>query len=145
MLTAFLRFLPIVCLVLAPLAGCGDGGTATNKLSGKVILPPGVKLAKTDSVMLVFTPLEGEKGGGSGNINAEDLSFGPLMVSPGKFKVIIQITPYQGEPGSEKRVAAFEAFNKAYDMKNTKITCEVGTAKEQSFVIDMAKGTATKQ
>jgi hypothetical protein len=145
MLTSLLRSLPFLCLVLVALSGCGDGTVATNKLSGKLILPPGVKVAETDSIMVTLTPTEGDKGGGSGTVNAKDLTFSNVKVAPGKYKVLVNFSPYQGEPGSDKRVAAFEMVNKAYDLKNSKIICEVGTEKEQSVVIDMAKGSATKQ
>ena len=145
MLTSLLRSLPLLCLVLAPLSGCGDGNPATIKISGKVVLPPGTKVADTDSIMLTFTPMEGDKGGGGGAVNAKDLTFPAFTVAPGKYKVSVNFSPYPGEPGSDKRVAAFEQLNKAYGQMASRITYEVTAEKEQPIVIDMAKGSAVKQ
>ncbi len=146
--TSLLRSLPLFGLGLVLLAGCGDPVATTNKVSGKVTLPAGLKLVKTgdskDSIMLTFMPTDGDKGGGGGNVNLDDLTFGPVSVGPGKYKIVAVISGYPGG-ADPKRVSALETLSKSFDHQNSKLEYTVTAEKEQAIVVDLAKGTVSKQ
>ena len=139
-----LRSSAVVCLSFSVfiLAGCTQSGTT---LSGKLVPPPGAKLAENDSVTIMFHPEDdANKKHVLGVYNAADNTFLAKDIPPGKYKVAVQIQPYQGSPDSEKRAKSLDVYNAKYNRENTKITYEVANDPKQSVSIDLEKGTATK-
>jgi hypothetical protein len=141
------RLLLSLCVGLLLLTGCGPGkGTP---VSGKLILPPGVKTESNDSIEVVFSPEDAKMRGATAKVNSSDLTFTvdsaeTKGVLPGKYKVTVKITPYMGQQGSDKRAMALEPMNKNFDLKNSKLTYEVTAGTEHKITIDLTKGTITK-
>lgn len=134
-------------LAVLSLAGCGDKSTAGSVVNGKLILPPDMKLIKTDSVEVRLVPADpGAKkmGRGSNNSEGQD-TFAIKDVAPGKYKVVVSITPYPGEKENEKRSPFFEERNKKYDEYQTKLMVELGDAKEQTIEVDLVNDKVTKK
>jgi hypothetical protein len=134
-----------VALVLAGLfaaAGCG-GGAAPRTVSGKLILPPGVKLAQSDMLSVTFVP-EAKDGKTAVADVSPDHTFTTRQVMPGKYKITVAAQAYPGEKGFEQRTAAFENFNKQFEPGTTKLSYEVTQDPNQSITVDLAKGTVTK-
>jgi len=128
-------------------AGCGPGKGAP--VSGKIVFPPNVKLESSDTIQLSFMPEDSKMPGTNAKVNASDQTFtlntvGMNGVMPGKYKVTIGIAPYPGMPENKERTPAFEPLNKAYDVRNSKLACEVTAGAENKFTIDLTKGTITK-
>jgi hypothetical protein len=140
--------LAAAALCLLALAGCGTKGYT---VTGKLALPQNVKLAPDDSVTILFVSEDPKEKGSSSaaTFSAADSSFvakGPegKGMSPGKYKLVVQINPYSGKPDSDQRAKQFSGYNSAYDMANTKLNYEVTKDSSQSITIDLTKGTVTK-
>jgi hypothetical protein len=146
-----LSYLPVILLGIGLflLPGCGPGkGTP---VSGTVVLPPTVKLVENDSVDITFAPADpSNKRSAKANFKTSDLSFTANSVEttgilPGKYKVIVKITPYQGMPGNEERTRALDTLiNKKFDQAASPLSIEIPAGSAVSITLDLAKGTATK-
>jgi len=118
-------------------------------VSGTVAFPSSVKLAENDTVSVGFVPA----GGGQGitaKFNNADQSFNFEQtaetlggIPPGKYKIVVKVTPYAGMPGSDKRKSALDPLNKKFDADASPLTYEVAPG-ENKVVIDLTKGTVTK-
>lgn len=139
-LPRFLSCLVVLCLFT--LAGC-DGSGSRRTVSGKVILPPGMKLADNDSVTIAFIPEAKDVKTPIVDV-AKDLTFKTNDTVPGKYKITFAAQAYAGEKGFEQRSAAFERVNKNFSAETTKLSYEVTQDPQQSITIDLAKGTVTK-
>ncbi|MCS7046880.1 MAG: hypothetical protein NZO58_11035 [Gemmataceae bacterium] len=127
----------LLCLI-----GCG--GPSPVELTGKLVLPSEFKLVEDDTIELTLLSETAGTKGAHPKVNYSDLTFASKEVLPGNYKVTLSITPYPGKPESEKRRPIFEKFNKANDMKSTKITFEVTRDAKQSVTFDFVKGVAIK-
>lgn len=144
------RFLPLltaafVCL----LASSGCGGKKVVNVTGKLILPPGIKLDKTDIVQLSFVPEDSKATAGAVKPTPPDLSFvvkdsaGKGIVA-GKYKVTVKFDAYPGMADSQKRNEIFKQINQNYTLLKSKLTYEVTQDPEQAVTVDLTKGTVTK-
>jgi hypothetical protein len=144
--------LALIGLALLVVLGCGPGkGTV---VSGKVVLPSGVTFEKDDQVAVTFTPDDpklkrGAAGSGQASGKVSEVTFTANTsettgVLPGKYKIMVKITPYAGFPGSETRKKQLDdAFNKKYDTTTT-LSYEVTAGAANNITIDLGKGTVTK-
>ncbi len=138
---------PVVFLLF--LAGCSSG-PKTVKLTGTVVLPPGLTLGKDDGGQITFVPETEGLPAAAAVFKADNLSFTPNTaekngIVPGKYKIAVSIEIYPGTKGSEQRRQWLDAqYNKNFDQNNTKLTYEVTNEPEQSITIDLGKGTVTK-
>ncbi len=145
------RLLTVAALAIFVLStGCGGPGKGIP-VSGKLVLPKNLKLQKDDSVSIMFVPDGGDvTRSASGKFNADDLTFvadtsETTGVLPGKYKITITITPYQGTPGSEARVRQInDGINKQFDETMTKLSYEVTSGGPNNITIDLEKKTVTK-
>jgi predicted small lipoprotein YifL len=133
-----------VCLLV--LAGCGKKNAIVN---GKIILPANIKLIESDRGKIIFVPEDKNAPASSATISSSDNSFvvnGPANkgVPLGKYKITVQLQPYPGEKGSEKRSDLFARLNDKYDPEVSKLTYEVTADSTQSITINLIKGTVTK-
>ncbi len=135
------RLLFVLCAAALCAAGCG---TPTVSVSGKLVLPPNVKLAESDSVGINFRPENPAHTASVGIFNAADQTFVANNLAPGKYKIGVQITPYAGQQGNDKRAAALAPLNQNFNISATKLTYDVTSESKQSITIDLAKGTVTK-
>jgi len=128
------------------LTGCGDGvSRSTVKVT---VNSTKVKLEDTDAIAVVFTPDgSGETALASGEARKQPLTANPSAkeakgVTPGKYKLTVQVTPYAGmaQPAHE---AAVKELSSRFDANNSKLTCEVASGKEQTLTIDLDAGTVT--
>jgi hypothetical protein len=138
----------IFALCLLGLGGCG--GHKGGIVKGTLVLPPNVKPGETDSLTVLFRPEEGTGESAPAPVNVADMSFSAKGatgkgVAPGKYKLIISLQPYMGSAEAEKRRPLYDAINNKYDEKNTKLSYDVTNEAQQSIVVDLAKGTVTKQ
>jgi len=127
-------------IVVLAVAGCG--GSNPVAVTGKIVPPANVKLVDTDSVTLDFVA-EDPKGK-SAATDAKDLAFTSKDIIPGKYQVVVQIQPYSGLPDSEKRARVFEALNNKFSRQHSKLAVEISKDAQQSIVIDLDKGSVSK-
>jgi len=131
-----------VLLGLAFLAGCGE---KTVVVTGKLALPTTAKIVDTDSVTILFIPTEKDKKVPLAVYAPGDKSFTAKDVAPGKYKISVNIVPYQGMKDSEKRAPMFEGINKQFDRNETKLFYEAtADPPQQSITVDLEKGAVTK-
>ncbi len=135
-------FLAPLVLGLCALTGCG-GSSKPVTVTGVIKLPTTIKLVDTDSINLVFVPVEPGGATASANCNAKDGSF-TASVPPGKYKITLNIVPYAGMPDSEKRHREMENFLQKFNENTTPLNVEIGTEATQTITIDMEKKTVTK-
>jgi hypothetical protein len=123
--------------------GCGKKNPVT--VSGKLVLPPTIKLADTDSVQINFTPVDaGDDQPAGATFNKPDMSFVCKNITPGKYKVSVLLSVYKGTPDSEKRDYEYKVFNKSHTEKMN-LTFDVTSDAEQKITIDLANGKVQKQ
>jgi hypothetical protein len=134
--------LPVVLSLLA-LAGCG-GGTNPVEVSGKLIMPPNLKLVESDVVVLTFLPEETPEKAVTAEVIPKEGSFTTKQILPGKHVITVVVQPYPGMPDSERRMTAFEGFNNSFTRENKKLTYEVTKDAQQSITIDLPKAKVTK-
>ena len=132
----------LVCL-------CGPAGCSSAKkgavVTGKVVLPPGVHLAKEDVGNLRLVP-DDKNAKVPGAVLKSDLTFEFKDVPPGKYKVGVHLSAYSGTKDSEKREATYKKVNERYNAESSsKLTYDVTADSPQSILIDLSKGTVTKQ
>lgn len=140
-LSASLIAAALLCL-LGP-AGCG--GAKGNKLTGSVVLPPGVKMEPNDSGGIRFIPAGKTGKVAAAGLDPKTLTFTAKDVQPGKYKVGLTLDAYPG-PARDKRQKVFEDLGKRYNPDSTSpLTYEVTADPEQSIVIDLSKNTVTKK
>jgi hypothetical protein len=133
-----------VCLFL--LTGCGAGGQPVN---GTVVFPPNVTLQSDDSIAIVFQPEDPSGKAANGQVSPDDKTFiakGPNGggIPPGKYTVALTITPYTGHPDYKKRAKMIEDFNKQYSTTPTRLAYEVKSDSPQSIMVDLVRGSVTK-
>jgi len=128
-----------VCgLALLTLSGCTSAKTVT--VDGKVVLPPKVKLAETDSITITFAREDDPSaGGGSATASPPGLTF-ETAIHPGKYKVSVRVQAYAGMKDSQKRERELTQQMASAPTMSYEVT---GDAK-QSITIDLVKGTVTK-
>jgi hypothetical protein len=142
MLNTLLPRLFLACACLLPLAGCGGSRPVT--VSGKVILPAGVKMGEGDTGNILFAPEEQSGKPSTANFSKE-LTFETKDIRPGKYKVVVRIDQYMGAKGNEKRARDYQMVNKAFDDKASKLTLEVAQEPaQQSVTIDLPGGSVRK-
>ena len=137
-----LLWLP-ACLGLFFLAGCSESTVTVN---GKLIPPADVRIEKTDSVNVAFTP---DPPGGKGKawvgvFSPGENTFVGKEVVPGTYKVTVQIEPYRGEKDSEKRSEAMKDMNVWFSGDNSKLKTEITGDRNQSIIVDMKSNSVTK-
>jgi hypothetical protein len=136
----------ILGLVAVPLVGCG--GAAAGNAVEVTVSSTKMKLEDTDSIEVVFTP-EGQADPATATGSAKDQplkagrSDAPGVV-PGKYKLIVRITPYAGM-APQQRVEAIKEFNKQFEATTSKLSYEVTADANQSIVIDLDANTVTKK
>lgn len=144
------RFRVLLCssILLVGLAGCG--GPKGVPVKGKLIMPSTTKLVETDDVQISFVP-EGSAGKPAvATYSKADQSFafsaGKVKgVVPGKYKVVLKITPYPGMPESAKREPAFDALNTRYSLAKTNLNVEIPAGDQPvSVTVDLDKSQVTK-
>lgn len=143
MLTKTLPVWRLCPMLLVLVLGTGCSGTSGVTVSGKLVLPKGLKLGDNDTVTIGFHPEDASKKAATGTYSAADNSFTAKDVTPGKNKITINITPYPG-PDREKKLTQLEPLNKKYSDKETKLIYDVGREGSQSITIDAETGTVTK-
>jgi hypothetical protein len=136
-----LLWLP-ACFGLVFVAGCSDSSVS---VSGKLIPPADVKIEKSDSVNITFTPAEGSKGKPwVGVFSPDDNTFAAKEVVPGSYKVSVFIQPYPGEKGSEKRMETLQDVNARFSADKSNLKTEITGDRSQSITVDMKSNTVTK-
>jgi hypothetical protein len=135
-------FLAPIAIGLVFVAGCS---TRTISVSGTAVFPDSVKLNATDVVQIAFYPEDKDAKQAPGAVfSGGDNSFVCKNVLPGaKYKIGLRIDPGMGSPDAQKRAAAFEALNKAFDRTTTKLTFQAAEDSSQSLALDFVKGTVT--
>jgi hypothetical protein len=131
------------CLGLLVLAGC-SGGASPVHVTGKLVLPSGLKVLENDAVQVAFVPEDGGGKTGNAKVNNSDLTFESKNTVPGKYKVTLKITPSPGTKDSELRKQTFQQINTTFDVNRTKMTADVSADAEQTLTLDFVKGTAGK-
>jgi hypothetical protein len=137
--------LPTACLGLLTLSGCGS---RTVTVKGTLAPPPNVQLQDDDSVSINFVPDGGEGSGGLAIYTPANKSFVVKSadgkgIAHGKYKVVVNITPYPGQ-GSEQRANAFAELNGRFGPQGA-LTYDVTNDSNQDIVIDLGKGTVAKK
>jgi hypothetical protein len=129
----------MLCLLLL-IGGCSKKPVT---LTGKLVLPPNIKLHDTDNVQINFAPVEvGEPNAGAA-FTKSDMSFVCKNITPGKYKVSVMLSIYKGTPDSEKREYEFKMFNKTHS-QDMNLNFEVTSDPEQSVTIDLVNGKVKK-
>lgn len=135
------RLVAAASLALVLVLGCGGGKTVT--VSGKLVLPPKVKLAETDSIAVTFAPEDKDGKSASATVSPKDLTFN-AQVPPGKYKIGVTVQPYAGTKDAEARTKEINAVIGSFDAAATALRYEVTAESTQSVTIDLAKGTVSK-
>jgi hypothetical protein len=130
-----------LCFILL-MGGCGGKKPVT--LTGKLVLPSTIKLADNDNVTINFTPVDAEDQPAGAKFNNADMSFVCKNITPGKYKVSVQLSVYKGTPDSEKRDFEYKVFNKQHTEKMN-LTFGVTSDAEQKITIDLANGKVYNQ
>jgi hypothetical protein len=134
----FASLLAFTCCLL--LSGCG---VRTITVKGNLVLPPEVKLEKDETVTITFVP-EVKAPQGVAVFNVSDNTFVAQKVPSGKTKVCVQISPYQGAPGSERRMEFLKsAVNDLFDVQRTPLSFDSSQAADKTVTIDLAAKTVT--
>jgi len=120
------------------LSGCTSAKTVT--VTGKVVLPPKVKVAETDSITVTFVREDDPSAsGGSAAASPPGLTFETNM-RPGKYKVSVRVQAYAGMKDSQNREREL-----AQQMASAPtLSYEVTGDARQSITIGLVKGTVTK-
>jgi hypothetical protein len=137
-----MRLLPAV-FVLALGSGCSE---KSSTISGKLVLPSGVKLEQQDSVTVGFLPDPAAEGktGATAAVNIADSTFTAKDLKPGKYKLTVNITPYPGDPNTAKRAKAVESLNEKHNAGSTKLRYDVTNESQQSITVDLTKDSVSK-
>lgn len=126
---------------LVLVAGCG---ARTVSVSGTLLVPSNVKVESKDSVNISFVP-EGEGKAASGVLDETDKTkFVAKDIVPGKYKVVVMISPYMGEKDSAKRQGAFLNLNKRFSREETPLKYEVTADPQQSITVNLDTLGVTK-
>jgi hypothetical protein len=140
-----LRFFSCCVLLSTSLVMLGCGGPKPVNLEVKVVFPSSIKVEEKDSIQVRFIgegDLQGK--GGAGLASPSSLSFTSKELLPGKYKVSVQLSPYAGIPGSDKRSRALEPFNESFGEKKTPLSVDIGPEPEQKITVDLAKKSVSK-
>lgn len=121
--------------------GCGGGGKKVA-VTGTVKFPAQIKIAEQDGIELRFAGEDGK--GGSTTVSPKDLTFSVKDLPSGKYKVVVQVTPYPGLPGNDQRTRALEPFNRKYDAKASPLSVDIGEEPEQKLLVDLDKNSVSK-
>jgi len=112
-------------------------------LEGKLTLPAAPKLAPTDTIEIRLVPEDPKGKAGTAQLTGKDSTFSTKVVA-GKYKVVVTITPYAGEKGSEDRLARLKDINNKYSEKESKLSVTIADQPaQQTMTLDLAKGTAS--
>jgi hypothetical protein len=134
------RFAAAAALALLLLAGCG--GAKTFTVTGKLVLPPKVKVADADSVNIILVPEDAAEAASGKSatlaVNPKDLTFSGT-VSPGKYKVGLAITPYAGMKDSETRTKELNQNIGKFNTGATPLRYEV--TGDANITVDFAAST----
>src|SRR4051794_18198530 len=130
----------VVCgLTLLTLSGC-TSSSKTVTVDGKVVLPPKIKVAETDSITVTFAREDDATApGASATASPTALTF-EANVRPGKYKVSVRVQAYAGMKDSQQRER--ELTQQMASAPN--MSYEVTGDARQSITIDLVKGTVTK-
>jgi len=131
--------LTLTLLTLITLVGCG---AKPIPVKGKVVLPQNVTLAQDDSAELRFVNEDPKGKSAATTLSNSDASFAANVI-PGKYKIVLRITPYPGKPTSKQREQGLEPVNNAFSEKNSKVIGDVSDKSDQSVTIDLVKGTVS--
>jgi hypothetical protein len=139
----------LACTGVAALAlGCGQPEPVKGvKIQGR-LLENGrpVKVRPGEEIVVAFVPASPEQPGRgvSAPVNAADGRiefYGPGAqvsgLAPGKYRVTIESINSGADAGNR--------FSPTFDSDRTPLTADVGEEEGQTFVIDLAKKTVTKQ
>jgi len=133
---------PVVALcglALLTLSGCTTS-SKTVVVDGKVVLPPKIKLAETDSITITFAREDDPSApGGAATASPTTLTF-EANIRPGKYKVSVRVQTYAGMKDSQQRERELTQQMASAPTMSYEVT---GDAK-QSITIDLVKGTVTK-
>jgi hypothetical protein len=139
-----LRRTPVILCGLGALLLAGCSAQQGVAVSGKVIFPPSAKRQDNDTAQITFVPQETPTTGKTAGANiAADGSFVCKDVQPGKYKLVVNVTPYPGSADHAKRAAQFARLDQTYDEKHSKLVGDV-TRGSQQITVDLVKGTVTK-
>jgi hypothetical protein len=127
----------VVGVGLLFVAGCSRGVS----VSGSVQLPEKMKLGDKDTLQILFVPAAKGQKTCSSQYSAESHTFVCNELTPGKYKIVVQVAPGPGTPTNQKDVIA---FNGKFDPAKTKLKYDV-TGSGDSIALDLAKETVTKQ
>jgi hypothetical protein len=95
-------------------------------------------------VTIAFAP-EGTKGKPAfAEFSTADNTFSVSQMVPGTYKVSVQITPYMGEKGVEKRVEALSDLNTQFGAEQSKLKAEITGDLRQTIKIDLQTLAVTK-
>jgi len=129
-------------VVVLVLSGCGS--VKPVKVSGKLVLPAGVKLVDTDSVMVYFTPENDPTAtGGAATVNPTSLTF-ETTVPAGKYKVGVTAQAYPGMKESPQREKELSQRFGTFGVTTTALHYEVTKDANQSITIDLPQGMVKK-
>jgi hypothetical protein len=135
----------LVCLL--SIAGCGS--KRGSVVTGKLVLPDGLKLTSNDSGSVALMPEQdsakpsGTKAPG-GTINPNDLSFTINDAPPGDYKVVVTLTPYPGQ-ADPKHAKSLKNLSDRYSIESSKMTYKVTSDSEQKITVNLVEGKVTKQ
>jgi len=138
------RKFPFAVVFLTLVFATGCSGPKPINLQGKVVLPNTIKLVETDSVEFRFVPDTDKGKAATATLKVSDMTFSTPEIVPGKYKIAVQITPYAGMPGNDKRARDFQSFNRDHEAEKTKLSTEVSAEPTQSVTVDLVKSTVTK-
>jgi hypothetical protein len=125
------------------LTGCG--GAKPVKLEVKVEFPSSIKVDEKDSIQVRFVGQGDAQGkSGAGLASPSTMSFTSNELLPGKYKVVVNLSPYPGTPGADKRSRALEPFNDSFSDQKTPLSVDIGPEPEQKITIDLAKKSVSK-
>jgi len=144
-MTVSRRISLLIGLTTLTIIGCG-GPPAASAVKVTVVSSK-VKLEDTDSINVSFEP-DGSGATAAASGSAKDQ---PLMakgsnstgVMPGKYKLAVKISPYQGQ--APERVRAMGEFSQQFAVATTPLKCEITAEPEQAITIDLDAKTVTKK
>jgi hypothetical protein len=128
-----------VCgVALLALSGCTSAKTVT--VAGKLVLPPKVKVAETDSVTVTFVRQDDPAApGASATASPTGLTF-EAAVQPGKYKISVRVQAYSGMKDSQQREKELTQQMASAPTMSYEVTSDA----KQSITIDLVKGAVTK-
>jgi hypothetical protein len=135
-------FLFLAALVLV-VSGCGGGKGA--KVKGKLILPAGVTPAAEDTVQVTLVGKDANfamqaKSTEGGNYSFE--TAGKEGVPPGEYKVAVMVRGYPG--AKQAPPAGYDKINREFSEQVTPLKVTIEKASEQSFTVDLAAKSVSK-